>query len=103
MPRWVRSHWDEGDVTFLWEVADDGWITRSVELAGSERRPQAAAALDEVVAARDASGIAAVQAYEGRYGIAPEKPLQDWDFPHDDIDKSEFEREWGEARKVLDD
>jgi hypothetical protein len=24
MPRWVRSYWDEEDITFLWEVGDDG-------------------------------------------------------------------------------
>ncbi|OIJ25241.1 hypothetical protein [Nocardioides luteus] len=99
MPRWVRSYWDEEDVTFLWEVADDGWITRSIELAGPGRKPQAAAALDEVVAASAAGGADAVRAYEARFGTAPEKPLDDWDFPHQAIDESEFEREW---REVLD-
>ena len=101
MPRWVRSHWDDGDVTFLMEVSDDGWITRQVEQVGAERCPQAAAALDEVVAARDTGGILAVQAYERRFGVAPEKPLQNWNFPHRDIDKSEFEDAWVEARAKL--
>jgi hypothetical protein len=24
MPRWVRCYWDEDDVTFFWEVGEDG-------------------------------------------------------------------------------
>src|SRR5215472_1291486 len=85
MPRWVRSYWDEEDITFLWEVRDDGWIARAVELAGPKRRPQAAAALDELLRTRDTGGIRAVQAYETRYGVVSDKPIEDWDFPHEDI------------------
>jgi len=102
MTRWVRSHWDEEDVTFLWEVRDDGWIGRSVELAGPELRPQAAAALDEVVRARDTGGVRAVQAYEARYGVAPEKPIDEWNFPHLEITQADFDRAWAESRRVLD-
>lgn len=101
MPRWVRSYWDEEDITFLWEVRDDGWIARSVELVGPEFRPHASAALDEVVRARDTGGIQAVQAYEARYGVAPEKPVEDWDFPHENISQSDFERAWAESREAL--
>jgi hypothetical protein len=103
MPRWVRSYWDEEDITFLWEVRDDGWIARSVELAGQERRPQAAAALDELIRASDTGGIRAVQAYETRYGRVPDKPIEDWDwgYPHEDINESDFERAWAESRHAL--
>jgi hypothetical protein len=103
MTTWLRSYWDEEDVTFLWEVGDDGWVTRSVELVGPDRRIQAAAALDEVVRARDTGGIAAVQAYESRYGVVPEKPLDDWDsdFPREVISQSDFERTWAESRQAL--
>jgi hypothetical protein len=101
MPGWVRSYWDGEDITFLWEVRDDGWIARSVELVGPELRPQAAAALDEVMRARDTGGIQAVQAYEASYGAAPEKPVEDWDFPHEDISQPDFERAWAEARQAL--
>lgn len=101
MTRWVRSYWDEEDITFLWEVRDDGWIVRSVELVGPESRPQAAAALDEVVRARDTGGIEAVHVYEARYGAAPEKPVDDWDFPHEDITHSDFERAWAKSREAL--
>jgi len=101
MPRWVRSYWDEEDITFLWEVRDDGWIARSVELSGPKSRSQAAAALDEVTRMRDACGIRAVQAYEARYGVVPDKPIEDWDFPHEDISQSDFERAWAESRHAL--
>ena len=101
MPTWVCSYWDEEHVTFLWEVRDDGWVSRSVELGGKDGHPQAAAALDEVLHARDSGGVPAVQAYEARYGRPPEKPIDDWDFPHEDISQSEFERAWAESRKAL--
>lgn len=101
MPRWIRSYWDEEDVTFVWEVADDGWIQRSVEQVGPERNPRSAAALAEVIAARDAGGISAVQAYEASHGLLPDQPIDDWAFPHEDITESEFERDWDAARSAL--
>lgn len=101
MPKYVRSYWGDEDVTFFWEVAADGWITRSVELVGPERSVRAAASLAEVTSVRDTDGMTAVQAYERRYGVAPEKPVTGWDFPHDVISSNEFERVWSEARKAL--
>jgi hypothetical protein len=101
MPTWVRSYWDEEDITYVWEVRDDGWVNRSVELVGAERRPQTAAALDEVMRERDTGSIQAVRAYEARYGVLVEKPIDDWDFPHEVITQGEFERVWAEARLVL--
>ncbi|MGW5190136.1 hypothetical protein ACWEOO_12830 [Kribbella sp. NPDC004138] len=102
MTRWIRSYCAEESVTFLWEVGDDGWISRSVEFVGPDRRVQAAAALDEVMRARDMGGIPAVQAYESQYGVVPEKPIDDWDsdFPHVEISQSDFERAWTEARRA---
>lgn len=88
-------------MTFLWEVADDGWVSRSVELVGPELAVQAAASLDEVLVARDSGGVQAVGAYEARYGVAPEKPIENWDFPHEDVGEAEFEVAWTEARRVL--
>ena len=34
MPGWIRSYWDEEELTFVGEVGDDGWITRHVEVGG---------------------------------------------------------------------
>jgi len=103
MTTWLRSFWEEEDVTFLWEVGD-GWVSRSIELVGPQRRVQAAAALGEVLRARDEGGISAVQAYESRYGVVPEKPMGEWDshFRHEVISESDFERAWIESRRALD-
>lgn len=97
--KWVRSQWE--GVTFLWEIGDDGWVQGSIEFAGPERRVQAAAALPEVIRAKETGGIEAVQAYEAQYGVVPEKPIDDWDFPHEGISQSDFERQWGESRHAL--
>lgn len=100
--RWVRSHWDDEDVTFLWEVGDDGWVQRTVEFIGPDRRVRAAAALSEVIHARDTGGIEAVQAYEAQYGVVPEKPVDGSTFSYEDISQADFERAWNESRGVLD-
>jgi hypothetical protein len=96
---YVKSFWE--DITFLWEVGDDGWISRSVELTGRDLIPTAATRLDEVIHARDTGGISAVQALEGRYGVAPEKPIEDWSFPHEVISHEMFDRTWRSARDAL--
>ena len=31
---WIRSYWDEEELTFVGEVGDDGWITLHVEVGG---------------------------------------------------------------------
>jgi hypothetical protein len=98
---YVSSYWDEGDITFLWEIADDGSIARAVELTGPNLSPTAATKLDEVIQARDTGDISAVQAVERRFGVAPEKSIDDWSFPHSIISAEEFDRAWNEARGSL--
>jgi hypothetical protein len=98
MTRWVRSHWDEEDVTFFWEVGDDGWVTRGVELVGPEQRAQSAAALDEWMRELEAGRI---QQYQARYGVLTDQPIEDWDFPHKDLSLGEFEHVWRSARQAL--
>jgi hypothetical protein len=72
-----------------------------VELIGAERRPQTAAALDEVIRERDTGSIQAVRVYEARYGVLVEKPIDDWAFPHEDVTQAEFEQVWADARRAL--
>jgi hypothetical protein len=67
--RYVHRRFE--DVTAWDEIGPDGWVSRHVE-AGSNGRYLAAAALSEVLAARDAGGGDAVAAYERTYGIVPE-------------------------------
>jgi hypothetical protein len=43
----MRCYWDEEDIWFYFEVDADGWVTRQIELQGSELTPIAAASLDE--------------------------------------------------------
>lgn len=33
--RWVRSYWDEGDVTYC-KVTEHGWVKRGVELVAGQ-------------------------------------------------------------------
>lgn len=98
MTRWICSRWDEEDVTFYWEVRDDGWITRHVELVGPELRAQAATSLEEWMRELDAGRI---QVYQARYGVLADQPITDWDFPHSEVDKDEYERVWAAARSAL--
>lgn len=97
MTRWVRSYWAEEDVTFFWEVRDDGWVSRGVELAG-DGRAQAAASLDEWMRELDAGRI---QQYQARYGFLADQPIEDWGFPHDELGADEFEQVWLRARAEL--
>lgn len=82
----------------VWEVGEDGLITRHVELAGEALRPTVASALDEWTRELEADRI---QAYQNRYGVLAEKPITDWDFPHTDISHDDFERIWADARRAL--
>lgn len=62
---------DEEDVTFYWEVGDDGWITRHVELAGPDQIPRAAASLTEWMRELEAGRI---QQYRAKYGFLADQP-----------------------------
>lgn len=100
--RWLRSYWGEEDETFYFEADEDGWVLRQIVLRGPEQTPTAAAALAEWPdPARDQG--AAVQAYEAKYGGLAEHPITLWDedFPHDEIDRAEFDAVWRRARAHL--
>jgi hypothetical protein len=98
MTRWIRSYWDEEDITFFWEVGDDGWITRHVELAGPDERPQAATSLVEWMSELDAGRI---QEYQATYGVLADQPIEDWNFPHEDLTHDEYEVIWVRARQAM--
>ena len=104
MTRWVRTGWrDDGcDIVMSWKAGDDGWVTRSVELHGDQRVPMVAASLAECLEARDTDRIQGIQDYEATYGVLVEKPIDDWDFPHEDITAEEFDGIWRAARAELD-
>jgi hypothetical protein len=86
-------------VTFFFEIDADGWVTRHVELAGSERRPCVAASLVEWMLELEAGTI---QSYQARYGVLAEKPVTEWeDFPHVNLSRDDFEAVWRSARLFL--
>ena len=98
--RWIRSYWDEEDVTFYWEVGDDGWITRHVELAGPDHVPRAAASLAEWTRELEAGRI---QQYQAKYGFLADQPVTLWDpdFPYEDLTREQYEKVWLAARRSL--
>lgn len=99
--RWMRSYWPEADTTYFFEMDEDGWVLRQVELRGPDKTPVAASALAEhPTFERD--GLEAVQAYEAKYGGLAEKPIEP---PYDEelieIERAELERVWQLARAHL--
>ena len=100
--RWLRSYWDEEDVTYFFEADEDGWVLRQIELRGPDKTPAVASALSEWTNA-DRDGLGAVQAYEATYGALADKPITEWDagFPHVEIGQPEFGDTWERARAYL--
>jgi hypothetical protein len=95
-------HWRFEGVTVWDEIGPDGWVSRHVE-AGSNGRYLAAAALSEVLAAREAGGATAVAAYERIYGIVPEAGFPPEAKPAlTSIGSREFLERWLAARHELD-
>ncbi|MCM1972543.1 hypothetical protein [Streptomyces sp. G1] len=87
MRRWFRSYWDEEDTWFYFEIGDDGWVTRQVELQGAERRP--------VAAARDTDP-------DARYGFTADAPVSEWEcYAPEALTAEQFENTWAAARHQL--
>ena len=64
MTTWIQAHSAEDDIWSYFELDDDGWAQRQVDLKGATRLPVTAAALTEVLHIRDHAGLAAMSAYE---------------------------------------
>lgn len=65
MTTWMQCFWDEEAIWFHFEVDAGGWVTRQVELQGSELTPIAAASLDEWQHAQQAGGLAEYEKCSG--------------------------------------
>ena len=100
--RWLRHYRDEEDVTQFFEIDDEGWVVRQVELRGARQVPTVAGTRAELPDA-NRDGLAAVQAYEAKYGVLAEQPMSKWDadFRHADIEQAELEAIWKMARAHL--
>ncbi|WP_340563497.1 hypothetical protein [Streptomyces sp. GSL17-111] len=104
MTSWIRAYDDESDTWSYIEPDDNGWALRQVDLQGPQRRPVAAASLTEVIETRDHADLAAMTAYERKYGVLAEGNLHGWqgfDGPTE-ITQREFQSTWAAARETLD-
>lgn len=95
----MRCYWDEEDAWFYFEVDAEGWVTRQVELQGSELTPVAAASLDEWQHAQQAGALAE---YEREFGVTAELPVPQWEgHEPDQLTSQEFEEVWDAARREI--
>lgn len=103
MTTWFRTYYEDEDLWLYFETDEEGWAARHIEIGGEDARPRTAASLQEVLHLRDHADLAAMTRYERRYGILADAPLDGWqDQPGAaEITAEEFERLWGEARRVL--
>ncbi|MGY0233218.1 hypothetical protein [Longispora urticae] len=99
MLRRVRRHWADEDVWFLFELDDEGWVTRHVELSGPDLTPRVAASMREWFAELDAGRIGA---YHRRFGVLAEVALSPTDrLDWEPVGGDEFEQCWSRARSHL--
>jgi hypothetical protein len=97
--RWVRRFWDEEGVWFYFELDDDGWVTRQIELQDPDRIPIAAASLSEWFTELDAGRI---QQYQARFGGVADKPIPAEEIgDYEPVPADAFEELWQAARRHL--
>lgn len=95
----MRCYWDEEAIWFYFEVDGDDWVTRQIELQGSELTPIAAASLDEWQCAQQAGDLAE---YERKFGVTAGLPVSQWEgYEADQVTSREFEDVWDAARREI--
>jgi hypothetical protein len=97
--RWLKVYADPIDTWFYYELGDDGYAYRQVELEGTDRSARVAASRSEYQSALR-SGSA--KDYTGRFGIVAAMPFRVWeDFGGEDMIESDFEEVWDDARRQI--
>ncbi|MFJ9245438.1 hypothetical protein [Streptomyces sp. NPDC101776] len=104
MTLWIRAYDGESDIWSYFELDDEEWALRHVDLQGLQRRPVTAALLAEVIEIRDHGDLAAMASYERQYGVLAEGTLHGWREADGaaEITRREFESTWVAARETLD-
>ncbi|MFE2495664.1 hypothetical protein ACFXKX_28785 [Streptomyces scopuliridis] len=104
MTRWIRTHDSESDTWSYYELDDEQWANRQVDLRGTERAPITAAKLGEVLQRRERGDAAAMATYERKYGVLTEGALTGWENADcvAEITEESFEQIWATARPRLD-
>jgi hypothetical protein len=98
MTQWFRDHWADDDVWRYFEIDDEGFVQRQVELEGPHREANTACSLQEW---EDALRTETIDQYYETYGMVDEWSFASGD--HDDPQPSteaEFERVWEYARRA---
>jgi hypothetical protein len=98
MTEWFRDHWPDEDVWSYYEVDDEGFVRRAVELEGPHRDANTACSLEEW---EDAYRTGTTDEYDETYGMPDDWSLHGLN--HHDLEPStetEFEGVWRYARKA---
>lgn len=100
---WIRACDGESDVWSYFELDDEEWALRHVDLQGLQRQPVTAASLAEVIEIRDRGDLAAMASYERQYGVLAEGTRHGWRETDGvaEITRQEFESTWAAARETL--
>jgi hypothetical protein len=99
----IRTYYAEEDLLSYFELDEEEWALRQVDLRGPDRRPVTAATMAEVLHLRDHADLAAMQAYERRFGVLAEASLIGWETVPGaaEVPAQEFERIWALARAAI--
>ena len=104
MTLWFRAYDSDTDTWSYFELDDEEWALRQVDLRGPRRQPVTAASLAEIFAIHGRGDFAAMTTYDQRYGVLTEGCLRGWQEEESaaEITLAEFESVWAAAREVLD-
>jgi hypothetical protein len=100
--RWIEPYFAEDDLWQYFEIDEEGWVLRQVDLVGEYRTPTTAASRAELPRAH-IDGLEAVQRYESEFGVLSDAPIPSGDLvpPIRDIGAELFEEIWIRARTRL--
>jgi hypothetical protein len=104
MPTYVRWYLPDEDIWAYDELDDQRYPLRHIEVRG-DGSVTAAAALADVLEARDSGGVQEVRRYESLYGVAPEGPIPtaSTEYPISPLTAQAFDDLWRRSRRSIED